>query len=79
MCESLNKSTNIVPNMVRLPASLKQHSNLAEYWRARAFCSDAQGSQPLVGREISEKFACLIQDLPERNLPMFEKKSWPRP
>ena len=26
------------------------------------------------GREISEKFACLIQDLPTRNLPMFQKK-----
>ena len=25
--------------------------------------------------KISEKFACLIQDLPTRNLPMFQKKS----
>ena len=25
-------------------------------------------------REISEKFACLIQYLPTRNLPMFQKK-----
>ena len=31
------------------------------------------------GREISEKFACLIPDLPERNLPTFRKKSSSRP
>ena len=31
------------------------------------------------GREISEKFACLIPDLPERNLSTFGKKSWARP
>ena len=31
------------------------------------------------GREIFEKFACLIPYLPERNLPMFQKKYVPGP
>ena len=32
-----------------------------------------------VGPRNLSKIACLIQNLPTRNLIMFEKKSWPRP
>ena len=33
----------------------------------------------LLAPEISEKFTCMIQDLPTKNLPMFEKKSSSKP
>ena len=42
--------------------------------RGKVQRSRRRGGQGDPGREISEKFACLIPDLPERNMPQLEDK-----
>ena len=49
---------------------------LAKVGRGRVACV---GHGVGVEAEISQKFACVIQNLPTRNLPVFQKKSWATP